>query len=129
MNAAKTSWSADDYFNVSDYARITENLNAAATLLRCPTKAYPQAGLDTYRLLDIFLAIADEYNRLRVIAGLQSNYPVIIVENRTVWFTYEELNAIEGLCVAVVHRILSMASYGNGFAYGNGNVYGGGKHG
>ena len=129
MNAAKTNWTANDYFNVSDYTRITGNLNSDAALLHCPTKDYPQAGIDTYKLLDIFQAIADGYNQLTVIANLQSDYPAIIVENRATWFTYEELNAIEGLCVTVVHRILSMACYGNGFAYGSESVYGGGKHG
>lgn len=121
----KTNWVASDNFGVTDYSRITSNLNEAAEMVGVSTVSYP---LPTYaRVLDASYR-RQIVNQYAAIAGAMGWKTTVAAES-SYWFNWIELNAIEQLCVDVITAEGSVYQYGDQSVEGTGTVYGGGSRG
>lgn len=128
MITPKTDWNggADEFFNVSDYERITANLNEAARTAGIAEFVFYPAGYLTYQMNYAFSGIAGQYNKLIDAMGYAAVYPKIPVEGRTTWFLWRELNNIEGLCADIDGRMEQIIKCGLPQAICGGATTGGG---
>lgn len=128
MITPKTDWNggADEFFNVSDYDRITANLNEASCKAGIAEFVFYPASHLTYQMNYAFSGIAQQYNKLIDATGYAAVYPKIPVEGRTTWFLWRELNNIEGLCANIGQRMDQIVKCGLPLAFGGGTVTGGG---
>ena len=121
----KTDWVASDNFGVTDYSRITSNLNEVAEMVGVSTVSYP---LPTYaRVLDASYR-RQIVNQYAAIAGAMGWETTVAVES-SYWFNWVELNTIEQLCANVLTASDAKYRYGDQSVRGTGTVYGGGSRG
>jgi len=121
MIIPKTNWKAADYFNVTDYTRITANLNDAAVAVGVATKTYETASYATLLMLTTRNNIASHANSI----AAACEWDITISITKSAWFDWKELNTIEQVCADAVAETV-YAAYGQGNAYGDGLYYGGG---
>lgn len=121
MIPPKTTWQSGDPFGETDYDRITANIR----------EVWPQV-LDT--ALPTFAAITDatlyytSHRETIVNAANQLIYATTYGIQRIQpygfqWFTPDELNRIELVCLLIGEGLDPVWRYGSGLVYGTGLVY------
>ena len=130
MITPKTDWngSAGEYFNLSDYVRITTNLNEAALIAGVPEFPFYEADYTTYEMGPVLDGIVAQYNRIVDAMGYAAIYPKI-EPNRTTWLLWWEINNIESLCANVKDRMDQIIVCGLPLVYGGGTMAGGNLYG
>lgn len=124
MVEPKTDWKATDFFNLSDYNRITANLTESFALSGLSPPDFRSLTVGSALRRDDRQRIAQAYNRLCDLYGGHS-----VNANKMRWFDYAELNLIENICILVKQEYSKGPRYGSGMYLGAGEVFGGGSFG
>lgn len=124
MVEPKTDWKATDYFNLSDYNRITGNLTESFSLSGLSPPTFRSLVVGDVLRRDDRQRIAQAYNHL---SDLYGGDPVDA--DKTKWFSYAELNRIETIYIRVKTEYSKGARYGSGMYLGSGTMLGGGVFG
>lgn len=120
----KTDWVASDNFGVTDYIRITSNLNEVAELVGVPTVSSPPASYVLVLTASHRASIVAQYNSIVNALGWQAR-----VFDGAYWFNALQLIEIEQLCANVLTAKDAKYRYGDQSVRGTGTVYGGGSRG
>ena len=123
---AKTNWRTTDFFNLSDYTRITGNLAQACTLSGLTPPDFRTLSAGAVLEQDDRRRIAQAYNQL---AGIYTPEEADVDPETPFWFHADELNRIEAVCPIVQAAYDKGQRYGAGWVYGAGNLLGGGEFG
>lgn len=95
MIAPKTNWTTEDKFNVVDYSRITANLNELAALHEIPVVSWRAVSAATILTVTSDRErIVQLYNSINNAVG---NPCRSLSTNKSFWFNFVELNALESL--------------------------------
>lgn len=124
MIIPKTNWTAQDYFELEDYIRITGNLNETAVGLGLSPVNYVISGPGAVLIPHNKVQIANQCAAIAAVKG----WPAPVSSDGPYWYNWQELNRIEQLCIDVVD-IQERMSYGADVGRGNGATYGGGARG
>ena len=120
----KTDWVASDNFGVTDYIRITSNLNEVAEMVGVPTVSYPPASYALVLTASHRASIVAQYTSIVNALGWQA-----MVFDGAYWFNALQLIEIEQLCANVLTAKDAKYRYGDQSVRGTGTVYGGGSRG
>ena len=121
MITPKTNWVAADFFNVTDYNRITANLNELAVAVGVATVSFRAADYYTVWMITDRAAIAGLYNAIATAIG----WNLSVSTTKGFWFDYKELDQLERICELYTSKD-TKAAYGLDYVHGDGLYYGGG---
>ena len=124
MVACKTDWKSTDFFNLTDYTRITGNLAEAFSLTGLSPPSFRTLTVGAILQQDDRRKISEAYNRLSDMYGGDPLDP-----EKPRWFSYAELNRIEHVCMQAETAYHKGQRYGAGLYFGAGATLGGGAFG